>query len=255
MKNKKVIQGKEIISKNEFLSLNKEASQAMNIDLELQEDAKNVLIRADEYRWIHQSSWLGEPLLNLPQDMFAIQDIIWETKPDYIIEVGVAWGGSILFEAMLLDFIGGKKIIGIDIFIPQDLRQRFNSHKKLTNRIELIEGDSTSENTLDKVKSILNGSTKTLVILDSYHTHQHVLNELRLFAPFVGKDQYMICGDTLIEHIPEQSHRPRPWGPGNNPGTAVKEFLIDNNRFSVDSELEQKLLFSCHPGGYLRANS
>ena len=101
----------------------------------------------------------------------------------------------------------------------------------------------------------MNGSTKTLVILDSYHTHQHVLNELRLFAPFVGKDQYMICGDTLIEHIPEQSHRPRPWGPGNNPGTAVKEFLIDNNRFSVDSELERKLLFSCHPAGYLRANS
>ena len=249
------IQGKEIISKDEFLAINKDASQAMKNDLQLNEDAKKILARADKYRWIHQSSWLGEPLLNLPQDMFAIQEIIWKTKPDYIVEVGVCWGGSILFEAMLLDFIGGKKIIGIDIFIPKDLRERLSSNKKLIDKIELIEGDSSSDSTIEKVKSILNGSTNTLVILDSYHTHQHVLNELEVYSPLVGKGQYLICGDTIIDHLPNQEHRQRPWGPGNSPGTAVKEFLIENERFSVDSDLEEKLLFSCHPGGYLRANS
>lgn len=249
------IQGKEIISKDEFLAINKDASQAMKNDLQLNEDAKKILARADKYRWVHQSSWLGEPLLNLPQDMFAIQEIIWKTKPDYIVEVGVCWGGSILFEAMLLDFIGGKKIVGIDIFIPKDLKERLSSNKKLIGKIELIEGDSTSESTIQKLKSILNSSTNTLVILDSHHTHQHVLNELEVYSPLVAKGKYLICGDTIIDHLPNQEHRQRPWGPGNNPGTAVKEFLIKNERFSVDSDLEEKLLFSCHPGGYLRANS
>ncbi len=249
----KIIQGKKIISKDNFLDLNKVAANEMQNDVDLQRDAKSVLIRADEHRWIHQNSWFGEPLLNLPQDMFAIQDIIWRTRPDYIIEVGVAWGGGLLFEAMLLEILDGQKVIGLDIFIPDDLRERLMSNDKLSKRIELIEGDSTSEETIQKVKSILKGSTKTLVILDSYHTHEHVLNELRTFAEFVGKGQYLICGDTIVEHIPEQKHRQRPWGPGNNPGTAAREFLTENDRFIVDSDVEEKLLLSCHPGGYLKA--
>jgi len=253
MTNRKIIQGKEIISKDEFLDLNKNAADAMSQDHELQHNAKNVLIKADEKRWIHQGSWFGEPLLNLPQDIFALQDIIWRTKPDFIIEVGVAWGGGVLFEAMLLDYIDGQKVIGLDIFIPKDLRERIMSHKKLSDRIELIEGDSTSEKTIEKVKSILNGSKKVLVILDSYHTHQHVLNELKTFSQFVGKGNYLICGDTIVEDIPTQTHRPRPWGPGNNPGTAVREFLTENDCFQVDEDLEKKLLITCHPGGYLQA--
>ena len=253
MTNKKVIQGKEIISKNEFLQLNFSAAEEMSADSKLQNDAKQVLIRADEHRWVHQSSWLGEPLLNLPQDMFALQDIIWRTRPEYIIEVGVAWGGGILFEAMLLDYLGGEKVIGLDIFIPDDLRERLMNHKKLSDRIELIEGDSTSDKTVEKVKSILSGSKKVLIILDSYHAHEHVLNELRVFSQFVGKGHYLICGDTIVEDIPQQQHRLRPWGPGNNPGTAVREFLAENDHFQVDEDLEKKLLFSCHPGGYLKA--
>jgi len=249
----RIVQGKKIISKAEFLDINEKSAKLMCDDTDLQRDAKSVLIRADEHRWIHQNSWFGEPLLNLPQDMFAIQDIIWRTKPDYIIEVGVAWGGGLLFEAMLLEMLDGKKVIGLDVFIPDDLKERLMNHDKLSSRIELIEGDSTEENTIKKVRSILKGSTKTLVILDSYHTHDHVLNELQTFAEFVGKDHYLICGDTIVEQIPEQKHRPRPWGPGNNPGTAVREFLTGNDRFVVDSDVENKLLLSCHPGGYLRA--
>ena len=246
-------QEKKIITKDEMLEINKEGANQMYGDLNLQNKALEVLISADKYRWVHQQKWLGEPLLNLPQDMFAIQNIIWETRPDYIIEVGVAWGGALLFEATLLELLGGSKVIGVDIFIPEDLKARLMSQKKLVNLIELIEGESTSDETIEKIKKIIGNSKKTLVILDSYHTHQHVLKELNIYSQFIGGGCYLICGDTIVEKIPEQEHRPRPWGPGNNPATAVAEFLLQNDRFETDLEIDKKLLFSCHPGGYLRA--
>lgn len=246
-------QAKSIVTKDEFLKINEQAAQEMSLNEQLQRKALEVLVEADHHRWVHQSSWMGEPLLNLPQDMFAIQDIIWRTRPDYIIEVGVAWGGGMLFEATLLEILGGQKVIGIDIFIPPDLRQRLAGHEKLSKRLEFIQGSSTSSDTLSKVTELLAGSRKVLVILDSYHTHAHVLNELRAYAPFVEKGQYLICGDTVVERIPAQLHRTRPWGPGNNPATAVNEFLTESNRFTVDNKIDQRLLLSCHPGGYLQA--
>lgn len=244
---------KKILTKSEFLKLNSDSALDMAQDEVLQKQVIDVFSKADQHRWIHMNSWMGEPVLNLPQDMFAIQDIIWRTRPDYVIEVGVAWGGSMLFEATLLELLGGKKVIGVDIFIPGDLRERLSSHGRLSERLELIEGSSTSDATLTKIKKILSGSTKVLVILDSFHTHEHVLNELRAYSDFVGKDQYLICGDTIVEYIPKQLHRERPWGPGNNPATAVKEFLSGNTRFEVDSNIDRRLLFSCNPGGYLKA--
>lgn len=246
-------QAKTIVTKEEFLRINEDAARAMSADKELQEKALEVMVQADRHRWIHQNTWFGEPLLNLPQDMFAVQDIIWRTRPEFVIEVGVAWGGGMLFEATLLEMLGGKKVIGIDIFIPPDLRQRLSGHGKLSERLELIEGSSTSDETLAKVKSILGGSRKVLVVLDSNHTHEHVLNELRAYAPLVEKGQYLICGDTIVGHMPLQSHVVRPWGPGNNPATAVKQFLSESDRFVVDEKIDQRLLFSCHPGGYLQA--
>lgn len=247
------MQEKTILTKDEFLELNERSAQEMSQNKALQTKAREVLVEADQHRWIHQNSWFGEPLLNLPQDMFAIQDIIWRTRPEFIIEVGVAWGGGMLFEASLLELLGGQKVIGIDIFIPQDLRQRLASHGKLSDRLVLIEGSSTAPETLAQVKALLGGSRKVMVMLDSYHTHEHVLNELRTYAPLVEKGQYLICGDTIVEYIPPQLHRPRPWGPGNNPATAVREFLSETDRFVVDEKIDQKLLFSCHPGGYLQA--
>ncbi len=246
-------QAKTIVTKEEFFQINEQAAREMSLDKELQDKALDVLVEADKHRWIHQNTWFGEPLLNLPQDMFAIQDIIWRTRPEFIIEVGVAWGGGMLFEATLLEMLGGQKVIGIDIFIPPDLRQRLSSHGKLSERLVLIEGSSIAAETLDQVKALLGGSRKVLVILDSYHTHEHVLNELRAYTPFIEKGQYVICGDTVVERIPPQLHRSRPWGPGNNPATAVKEFLSETNRFAVDEKIDQRLLLSCHPGGYLQA--
>lgn len=246
-------QAKHIVTKEEFLQINEKAAREMSLDKGLQSKALEVLVEADHHRWVHQNTWMGEPLLNLPQDMFAIQDIIWRTRPEFIIEVGVAWGGGLLFEATLLEILGGKKVIGIDIFIPPDLRNRLAEHGRLSERLVLIEGSSTSAETLAQVKSLLGGSRKVMVVLDSYHTHEHVLNELHSYAPFIEKGQYLICGDTVVERIPAQLHRTRPWGPGNNPATAVKEFLSDSDRFIVDEKIDQRLLLSCHPGGYLQA--
>jgi len=244
---------KKIVTKEEFLEINRKAAEAMKADRVLQEKANEVFVLADDHRWVHQATWFGEPLLNLPQDMFAIQEIIWKTRPDFIIEIGVAWGGALLFESAIFEIIGGKKIIGVDIFIPDDLRKRLMAHGKLSERLELIQAGSTDEQTVEKVRSILGGSTKTLIILDSHHTHEHVLKELQLYSPFAGKGSYVICSDTIVEYMPPHKTRERPWGKGNNPATAVKEFLSNNSRFVVDTDLEQKLLFSCHPGGYLKA--
>lgn len=162
-------------------------------------------------------------------------------------------GVAMLFEASLLELFGGKKVIGVDIFIPSDLRDRLSSHERLASRLELIEGASTAATTLNKIEKILDGSKNVLVILDSFHTHEHVLSELYAYSEYVGKGNYLICGDTIVEYIPEQVHRSRPWGPGNNPATAVSEFLRKTKRFKVDKDTENKLLLSCHPGGYLKA--
>lgn len=198
------------------------------------------------------TNWFGEPILNLPQDLFALQEIIYKTRPKYIIEVGVAWGGSLLFYSTIMQALGGEKIIGIDIYIPDDLKQRIGAFGAISERIVWINGSSIDTAIVDQVKSLLNGSKEVLVLLDSNHTHDHVLEELRLYSPLVGNGHYLVVGDTVIEDIPHQSHRPRPWGPGNNPKTAVQEFLKENNSFKIDKNIENKLLLTCNPMGYLK---
>lgn len=242
----------KILSREEFGELQERSAVEMAADRKLAEDGRDVLFRADQHRWIHQGTWLGEPVLNLPQDMFALQEIIFKTRPEFIIEIGVAWGGSLLFYSTLLEVLGGGEIIGVDIFIPDDLKERLNSHGKLSERIHLINGSSVEQDTVEKIKAITGGSRKTMILLDSNHTHEHVYKELQLYAPLVEKGYYLICGDTIVEDIPEQDYRDRPWGPGNNPKTALHAFMKESDRFEVDSQIENKLLFSCNPGGYLR---
>lgn len=242
---------KKLYTREEFENLRKESAKAMTADQELRRDALKVLIQADYYQWIHQTNWFGEPILNLPQDMFALQEIIFKTRPKFIIEVGVAWGGSLLFYSTLMEVLGGERIIGVDIYIPDDLKERLASYRKLSERLTLINGSSVAPDTLSQIKSIVGDCREVMVFLDSYHTHDHVFKELQLYSPLIGKGYYLICGDTIIEDIPEQKHRPRPWGPGNNPKTALDQFLKENDRFIVDSTLGNKLLFSCNPGGYL----
>ena len=244
---------KKIITKNQFLKINKSMSLKMSKDISLQKDAIKIFTKADKLRWVHQALWMGEPVLNLPQDMFAIQEIIYSTKPDYIIEIGQAWGGGLLFYATLLKMFGGKKVIGVDIFIPADLKKRLKSKKSLVDNIHYLQADSTQNSTFEKIKKITKNSKKVMVILDSHHTHEHVLQELKLYSRLVKKGFYLICSDTIINYIPKQYHRQRPWGPQNNPYTALKEFLKTNKRFKIDKEFNNKFLFSCHPNGYLKS--
>lgn len=249
---------KKLYTREEFEERRLEAAQEMAADDALRQDALRVLTNADQHMWVHQANWMGEPLLNLPQDMFAIQEIIFRTRPQYVIECGVAWGGGLLFCATLMQVLGGTKVIGIDTYIPDDLKQRIQS-SPATRRldgsgdmIQLVEGSSIDGDTIAQLETELNGCTDVLVILDSHHSHQHVLSELTLYSHFVGPGHYMVCGDTVVELIPEQVHRDRPWGPGDNPMTALNEFLARNEAWTIDEQLENKLLFTCNPRGYLR---
>jgi cephalosporin hydroxylase len=206
-------------------------------DESLRRDVLDLLVRADNYNWIHQTTWFGEPILQLPQDMFALQEIIFKT--------------SLLFYSTLMEVLGGERIIGVDIYVPEDLKERLASHGKLSERLILINGSSVEQNSLSQVKSIVGNCREVMVVLDSYHTHDHVLKELHLYSPLVGEGFYLICGDTIVEDLPKPAER--PWGPGNSPKTARDVFLRENDRFEVDERLENKLLFTCNPGGYLKA--
>jgi len=243
---------KKLYTREEFEELRRRSAAAMAADEQLVKDALDVKVRAGKYYWIHQTTWFGEPILQPPQDMFAFQEIIFNTRPRFIVEVGVAWGGSLLFYSTLMEVLGGERIIGIDTYIPDDLRERLGSYGRLSDRITLINGSSVDEDTVNQVKSVLGGSREVMINLDSNHTHDHVLKELRLYSPLVGKGYYLICSDTVIEYQPKQDYWTRPWGHGNNPATALREFLRENDRFEVDWALSNKLLITCIPGGYLR---
>jgi len=243
---------KKLYTREEFEELRRRSAAAMAADEQLVKDALDVKVRAGKYYWIHQTTWFGEPILQPPQDMFAFQEIIFNTRPRFIVEVGVAWGGSLLFYSTLMEVLGGERIIGIDTYIPDDLRERLGSYGRLSDRITLINGSSVEEDTVNQVKSVLGGSREVMINLDSNHTHDHVLKELRLYSPLVGKGYYLICSDTVIEYQPKQDYWTRPWGHGNNPATALREFLRENDRFEVDWALSNKLLITCIPGGYLR---
>lgn len=228
------------------------SAREMASDRALREQALDVLVNADRYHWLHQGTWFGEPVLQLAQDMFALQEIVFKTRPKYVVEVGVAWGGSLLFCSTLMQVLGGSKVIGIDVFIPDDLRQRLAGFGAISDKIALINGSSIQGSTIEQVKSIIGNCSDVLVILDSNHTCEHVLKELQLYSQLVGPGHYLICADTIIQDLPDPAHRPRPWGRGNNPRTALDRFLKDDDRFEVDTVIESKLLFTLNPGGYLR---
>lgn len=238
-------------TREEFERFRNQWARAMADDVELRRQALDVLTKADHYNWIHQTTWFGEPILQLPQDMFALQEIFFTTRPKYVVELGVAWGGSLLFYSTLMQILGGERAIGVDIYIPDDLRVRLSKFGPVSERICLIQGSSVERASADQVHALLDGSRQVLLILDSDHTFEHVLKELRLYSPLVGKGHYLVCSDTVVEDIPPQTHRPRPWGPGNSPRTALGEFLRENDRFEVDQLLESKLLLTCNPRGYL----
>jgi cephalosporin hydroxylase len=223
---------------------------ATNKDLLAARDA--FMDASTKAKYSYNFSWLGRPIIQYPQDIIAMQEIIWRIKPDLIIETGVAHGGSVIFYASMLELVGNDGIvIGIDIDIRKHNRAEIEKHK-FAKRIELIEGSSVDSDTFDKVKSIAKDRKNVLVVLDSNHTHEHVLQELFLYAPLVTKGNYCVVFDTIVEDVAPDTYPDRPWGRGNNPMTAVHEFLKIHKEFVLDKEIDNKLLISVAPDGFLR---
>lgn len=237
---------------SEFLQEKAENIKRLGENQKLKDLGLSFLNESGLNKYSYNFTWLGVPIIQFPQDIHALQEIIWWVKPDLIIETGVAHGGSLILSASILELIGGDgTVLGIDIDIRPHNREVIENHQ-LFKRIELIEGSSITEETVEKVRETARDKKNTLVILDSNHTHEHVLEELRLYSPLVAKDSYCIVFDTVIEDMPEDSFPDRPWGKGNNAKTAVWEFLKGNENFIVDKEIEDKLLITVAPDGYLK---
>ncbi len=211
------------------------------------------LIKSAEHKYSYHFSWMGRPIIAYPQDMIAMQEIIWEVKPDLIIETGVAHGGSVVYYASLLELIGGDGlVIGIDIDIRKHNRDLIESHPMM-KRIQLIEGSSVSNTIVDQVKAFAQSKKKIMVCLDSNHTHDHVLEELKLYAPLVTKGSYCVVFDSVVEDMPsDYDWGVRTWGKGNNPKTALFEYLKMDDSFEINKEIDNKLLISVAPDGFLK---
>jgi len=207
--------------------------------------------------YTYNFSWLGCPIIQYPQDIIALQELIWSIQPDLIIETGIAHGGSLIFSASMLELnasCGGPQdaeVLGIDIDIRAHNRKAIEAHP-MFKRISMIEGSSIAPSIVEQVKAKAAGKQSVLVCLDSNHTHDHVLAELCAYAPLVTLNSYCIVFDTLIDDMPASMFSDRPWGPGNNPKTAVREYLKSHPEFEIDKQMDHKLLISVAPDGFLK---
>lgn len=238
--------------REEFQRYRREKATQMGADEDLQERALEVTIRSDRYDYSYMWDWLGLPIIQMPTDIVVMQEIIWRTQPQLIIETGIARGGSTILHCSMLELIGEGEVLAIDVDIRDHNRRAIESHP-LSGRLTMIEGSSLDPAVANAVRSRATDIERVMVILDSDHTHEHVLRELRTYAPLVTVGQYLVVADTFIEQIPVQEHRPRAWEPGANPSTAVETYLREDDRFEIDESIDDRLLLTSNPGGYLRA--
>ena len=209
-------------------------------------------IESCRHKYSYNFTWMDRPIIQFPQDILAMQEIIWKTKPDLIIETGIARGGSIIYYASMLELVGGEgQVLGIDVDIREHNRLEIEKHQ-MFKRITMIEGSSVDGSIVKQVFEFAKGKQRILVLLDSNHTHEHVLRELQLYSPLVTVGSYLVVFDTIIADMPEFFFPDRPWGKGNNPKTALHEFLKTNDRFVADKQITNKLLITVAPGSYLK---
>lgn len=223
----------------------------MGDDRTIQQQGLDLLVSACRHRYSYHFTWMGRPIIQFPQDMVAMQELIWAIRPEVVIETGVAHGGSIIYYASLLELCGGDGVvIGIDIDIRAHNRVEIEKHP-MAKRIRLIQGSSIDPAITAQAAALAAGR-RTLVVLDSNHTHAHVLAELRGYAPLVSPGSYCVVMDTVVEDMPADFFSDRPWGKGDNPKTAVQAFLAENRDFCPDASIEHKLLLTVASGGWLR---
>ncbi|MBI4807409.1 MAG: cephalosporin hydroxylase family protein [Nitrosomonadales bacterium] len=218
-------------------------------------------------KYSYHFEWLGRPIIQYPQDIVAMQELIWEIKPDLIIETGIAHGGSLIFSASMLALLdmteaiekgttldpkaSKRKVLGIDIDIRSHNRAAIEAHP-MASRIQMIQGSSVAPDVIAQVHAVAANYSRVLVCLDSNHTHEHALAEMKAYAPLTSKGSYCVVFDTVIEDMPKEMFPDRPWGPGDNPKTAVWEYLKTHPEFEIDKSIDHKLLISVAPEGYLK---
>lgn len=242
--------------------------EAMGQDEQLKQDTLDWMIRAGgDYRYSYNFSWLGRPIIQYPQDIVGMQELIWKIKPDLVIEMGIAHGGSLILSASMLALLeyceavetgsmldtsqARRKVLGVDIDIRDHNRAAIEAHP-MSKRIDMIQGSSIDPETINQVRAYSREYSTVLVVLDSNHTHDHVLAELEAYARLTSVGSYCVVFDTLVEDAPGEYFADRPWGKGNNPKTAVREFLKSHPEFEIDKEFENKLLITVAPDGFLR---
>lgn len=236
-------------------------------DTEIQHAADVFMRASTQPKYSYNFSWMGRPIIQYPQDMVAMHELIWSIKPDLIIETGIAHGGSLIFSASMLaqldmcDAIEAgvnfdpkasrRKVLGVDIDIRAHNRTAIEAHP-MASRIQMIQGSSIAPEIIKQVKQIATGYNRILVCLDSNHTHEHVLAELEAYAQLTSVGSYCVVFDTIVESLPPNMYPDRPWGPGNNPKTAVREYLKTHSEFEIDKHIDHKLLISVAPDGFLK---
>jgi len=235
----------------EFQEWRKKLLGSQSNNLEFKAASRDWMQISVDNKYSYQFDWLGIPIIQMPEDLVIFQEIVYKTQPDLIIETGVARGGSIVFWASIQKLCGiTGKVLGVDIDIREHARNAINN-SNFKSEINLIEGSSVEHEVVDQVKNIVSQHNRIMVVLDSNHTHEHVLSELAVYSKFVTKDCFLLVLDTVIDDLKIDSDR--PWGPGSSPKSAVKEFMLKNpKQFANEQSYENRALLSVAPYGYWR---
>ena len=235
----------------QFKKEREEAISAMGKDRELQKKSLDWMIAADKYLYTYNYSWLGRPIIKYPNDIVAMQEIIWRVKPDLIIETGIAHGGSLVFCASMLQLLGRGKVVAVDIDIRKHNREKIEQHP-MYKRITMLEGSSIDPNIIKEIRRYVKKSKVVMVFLDSLHTHVHVLEEMRMYSPFVTVGSYIVLPDTFVELFPKGHYKGKPVDVGNNPMTALRCFMKENDDFVIDKQINDKMCITEGFDGYLK---
>jgi len=235
----------------EFIDERHHRITSNNSNSRLRQAADAFNVESNKAQYSYNFSWMGRPIIQYPQDMIAMQEIIWNVQPDLIIETGIAHGGSLIYYASLLELIGKGEVLGIDIDIREHNRKEIESHPMI-KRIKMLQGSSVDGALVREVEKYAVGKKSVMVCLDSNHTHRHVLDELKFYSSFVTTGSYLVVFDTIVEDLPENYLPGRAWTRGDNPKTAVHEFLKTHPEFIIDTDIDNKLLVSVAPQGYLK---